>query len=30
VAEIVGQYALQAPDGVKVLVGTRVEHAGAG
>ena len=30
VAEIVGQYGLQAPDGVQVLVGTRVEHAGAG
>lgn len=30
VAEIVGQYGLQAPDNVRVLVGTRVDHPGAG
>ncbi|MCA1592660.1 MAG: AAA family ATPase [Acidobacteria bacterium] len=30
VAEIIGQYGLKAPDGVTVLVGTRVDHAGAG
>lgn len=30
VAEIVNRYALKAPDGVKVLVGTRVDHPGAG
>ena len=30
VEEIVKQYGLQAPDGVTVLVGTRVDHAGAG
>lgn len=30
VAEIVEQYGLKAPDGVTVLVGTRVDHAGAG
>ncbi len=30
VAEIVNQYGLKAPDGVTVLVGTRVDHAGAG
>jgi CO dehydrogenase maturation factor len=30
VAEIVGQYGMQAPDGVTVLVGTKVDHAGAG
>lgn len=30
VTEIVKQYGLKAPDGVTVLVGTRVDHAGAG
>ena len=30
VGEIVGQYGLKAPDGVTVLVGTRVDHPGAG
>lgn len=30
VTEIVDQYALRAPDGVKLLIGTRVDHAGAG
>lgn len=30
VAEIVSQYGLKAPDGVTVLVGTRVDHPGAG
>ncbi len=30
VADIVSQYGLKAPDGVTVLVGTRVDHAGAG
>lgn len=30
VGEIVEQYGLKAPDGVTVLVGTRVDHAGAG
>ena len=30
VDEIIGQYGLKAPDGVTVLVGTRVNHAGAG
>lgn len=30
VAEIIKQYGLKAPDGVTVLVGTRVDHAGAG
>lgn len=30
VAEIVAQYGVKAPDGVTVLVGTRVDHAGAG
>lgn len=30
VAEIIEQYGLKAPDGVTVLVGTRVDHAGAG
>ncbi len=30
VAEIVRQYGLKAPDGVTVLVGTRVDHPGAG
>ena len=30
VEEIVGQYGLKAPDGVTVMVGTRVDHAGAG
>ena len=30
VGEIVEQYGLKAPDGVTVLVGTRVNHAGAG
>jgi CO dehydrogenase maturation factor len=28
--EIIGLYALKAPDGVKLLIGTRVDHAGAG
>jgi len=30
VAEIVSQYGVKAPDGVTVLVGTRVDHPGAG
>jgi len=30
VDEIVEQYGLKAPDGVTVVVGTRVDHAGAG
>ncbi|MDQ3667469.1 MAG: AAA family ATPase [Acidobacteriota bacterium] len=30
VADIVSHYGLKAPDGVTVLVGTRVDHAGAG
>lgn len=30
VDEIIKQYGLKAPDGVTVLVGTRVDHAGAG
>lgn len=30
VAEIVGEYGLKAPDNVTVLVGTRVDHPGAG
>ncbi len=30
VAEIVSQYGLKAPDGVTVLIGTGVDHAGAG
>lgn len=30
VADIVSQYGLKAPDGVTVIVGTRVDHAGAG
>jgi len=30
VEEIVRQYGLKAPDGVTVIVGTRVDHAGAG
>ena len=30
VEEIISQYGLKAPDGVTVLVGTRVDHAGAG
>lgn len=30
VADIVSRYGLQAPDGVKVLVGTHIDHAGAG
>ena len=30
VGEIIEQYGLKAPDGVTVLVGTRVDHAGAG
>ncbi len=30
VAEIVNQYGLKAPDGVTVLVGSRVDHPGAG
>ncbi len=30
VPEIVAQYGLRAPDGVTLLVGTRVDHAGAG
>ncbi len=30
VADIVSQYGLKAPDGVTVLVGTKVDHAGAG
>ncbi len=30
IAEIVKQYGMKAPDGVTVLVGTKVDHAGAG
>jgi len=30
VADIVNQYGLKAPDGVTVLVGTKIDHAGAG
>ncbi len=30
VADIVSQYGLKAPDGVTVLVGTHIDHAGAG
>ncbi|MDQ3684172.1 MAG: AAA family ATPase [Acidobacteriota bacterium] len=30
VTEIVQQYGLKAPDGVTVIVGTRVDHPGAG
>ncbi len=30
VADIVKQYGLKAPDGVTVLVGTKIDHAGAG
>lgn len=30
VSEIVDEYALQAPDGVTLLVGSRVDHPGAG
>ena len=30
VADIVDQYGLKAPDGVTVLVGTHIDHAGAG
>jgi len=30
VSQIVAQYALEAPDGVKLLLGSRVDHAGAG
>lgn len=30
VAEIIGRYGISAPDGVTVLVGTRVDHPGAG
>ncbi|CAN5448960.1 hypothetical protein BH20ACI3_BH20ACI3_21280 [soil metagenome] len=30
VAEIISQYGLKAPDGVTVLVGTHIDHAGAG
>ncbi len=30
VAEIVSKYGLKAPDGVTVLVGTHIDHAGAG
>lgn len=30
VNEIVDEYGLQAPDGVKLLIGSRVDHPGAG
>ncbi len=30
IAQIVERYGMKAPDGVTVLVGTRVDHAGAG
>jgi hypothetical protein len=30
VEEIVSRYGLKAPDGVTVIVGTRVDHPGAG
>lgn len=30
VADIVSQYGLKGPDGVTVLVGTHIDHAGAG
>lgn len=30
VEDIVNQYGLKAPDGVTVLVGTKIDHAGAG
>jgi len=30
IAQIVERYGMAAPDGVTVLVGTRVDHAGAG
>lgn len=29
-SEIINQYGLQAPDGVTLLLGSRVDHAGAG
>ena len=30
VSEIIDDYALEAPDGVRLLVGSRVDHPGAG
>lgn len=30
VSEIVDEYALDAPDGVRLLIGSRVDHPGAG
>jgi len=30
IADIISQYGLKAPDNVTVLVGTKVDHAGAG